>query len=567
MLLVFRWVLLVCLGLLAGFTALAQPAAAPLVLENGGSIPLEGRALYRVAPIAVQTPDELESQGAGMGWNVREAGQQHRLDGEALWIRFDADVRGDEAWYFTVASSGIDRVQMFHRADDGRWVMQEAGDSRAVSQWPVPGRVPTFELARPTGQPVPYWVRIEHARVDFGAELTLRSQSSLLAVREREQFLMGGYFGVAALLALVALANAATWRDRNFAAYAIYLITFTLGQAAYLGVGAQHLWNDELQWNALSTFLLPGLSAVAALWFVQVVTEPARFSRLLNQAVWGLILALMVAVLLDAAFPSRTVMHVRLLLTTAALALVAVLIGYVWRKGDDAEIRIIALGFVPVVVMALFPIARGLGLIPNNLFTRYGLAIGAAVEMPILFYALSRRGSRRREAQLRASALPRTDALTGLADRRNLLQRMEASLKRARSQRHTCALLVVRLGNYDAIATDYGREMLDRALVVTASHLRRCAADIDLAARVGERDFALLLEGPTSSDLANARAQQVVASGLRPSAALPPELTLRLLVTAAALPGEQVDAASTLQWMLATSAAVRPDTRKQIRML
>lgn len=567
MLLVFRWVLLVCLGLLAGFTALAQPAAAPLVLENGGSIPLEGRALYRVAPIAVQTPDELESQGAGMGWNVREAGQQHRLDGEALWIRFDADVRGDEAWYFTVASSGIDRVQMFHRADDGRWVVQEAGDSRAVSQWPVPGRVPTFELARPTGQPVPYWVRIEHARVDFGAELTLRSQSSLLAVREREQFLMGGYFGVAALLALVALANAATWRDRNFAAYAIYLITFTLGQAAYLGVGAQHLWNDELQWNALSTFLLPGLSAVAALWFVQVVTEPARFSRLLNQAVWGLILALMVAVLLDAAFPSRTVMHVRLLLTTAALALVAVLIGYVWRKGDDAEIRIIALGFVPVVVMALFPIARGLGLLPNSLFTRYGLAIGAAVEMPILFYALSRRGSRRREAQLRASALPRTDALTGLADRRNLLQRMEASLKRARSQRHTCALLVVRLGNYDAIATDYGREMLDRALVVTASHLRRCAADIDLAARVGERDFALLLEGPTSSDLANARAQQVVASGLRPSAALPPELTLRLLVTAAALPGEQVDAASTLQWMLATSAAVRPDTRKQIRML
>mgnify|MGYP003575707011 FL=1 len=564
---VFRWALLVGLGLLAGFTALAQPAAAPLVLENGGSIPLDGRALYRVAPAAVQTPEELERLGAGAAWKAREPGQQHRLNGEALWVRFDADVRADEAWFFTVASSGIDRVQMFHRADDGRWVVQEAGDSRAVSQWPVPGRVPTFELARPTGQPVTYWVRIEHARVDFGAELALQSQSSLLAVREREQFLMGGYFGVAALLALVALANAATYRDRNFAAYAIYLITFTLGQAAYLGVGAQHLWNDDLQWNALSTFLLPGLSAVAALWFVQVVTEPARFSRLLNQIVWGLILALLVAVMLDTWFPSREIMHARLALTAAALALVCVVIGFVWRKGDDAEIRIIALGFVPVLVMALFPIARGLGLLPNSLFTRYGLAIGAAMEMPILFYALSRRGSRRREAQLRASALPRTDALTGLADRRNLLQRMEASLKRARSQRHTCALLVVRLGNYDAIATEYGREMLDRALVVTASHLRRCAADIDLAARVGERDFALLLEGPTSSDLANARAQQVVASGLRPSAALPPELTLRLLVTVAALPGEQVDAASTLQWMLATSAAVRPDTRKQIRML
>jgi diguanylate cyclase (GGDEF)-like protein len=564
---VFRWALVVCLGLLAGLPVLSQPAPEPLVLGNGGAVPLEGKALYWIDAARLQTPEELERQGPAITWKVRQAGQQHRLNGEALWIRFDAEVRGHEAWYFSVASSGIDRVQMFHRSDDGRWVVQEAGDSRPVSQWPVPGRVPTFELARPTGKPVTYWVRIEHARVDFGAELTLRSQSNLLGVREREQFLLGGYFGVALLLALVALANAATYRDRNFASYALYLITFTLGQAAYLGVGAQHLWNHALEWNAVSTFLLPGLSAVAALSFVQVVTEPARFSRLLNQLAWGLILALLIAVILDAWLPSRTIMHARLGLTTAALALVCLLIGYVWRKGDDTEIRIIALGFVPVLVMALFPIARGFGLLPNNVFTRYGLAIGAAVEMPILFYALSRRGSRRREAQLRASALPRTDALTGLADRRNVLQRMEASLKRARSQKHTCALLVVRLGNYEAIVAEYGREMLDRALVVTASHLRRCAADIDLAARVAEHDFALLLEGPTSTDLANARAQQVVASGLRPSAALPPELTLRLQVTVAALPGEQRDAAATLQWMLATAAAVRPDSRKQIRML
>jgi len=563
----FRAAVLLLLGLVLGFAALSHPTPAPLVLNDGGSVPLEGKALYWVGPDRLKTPDELEHAGIEIPWAVREAGQQSRLDRQALWIRFAAEVRSDEAWYFTVASSGIDRVQMFHRAEDGRWVVQEAGDSRPVSQWPVPGRVPTFELARPTGEPIAYWVRIEHERVDFGAELTLRSQSNLLGEREREQFLLGGYFGVALLLALVALANAATYRDRNFAAYAVYLITFTLGQAAYLGVGAQHLWNDWLDWNALSTFLLPALSTVAALWFVQVVTEPARFSRVLNQMVWGLILVLLAAVLLESLVPSREIMHARLSLTAGGLALVCVVIGYVWRKGDDAEIRIIALGFVPVLVMALFPIARGLGLVPNSLFTRYGLAIGAAMEMPILFYALSRRGSRRREGQLRASALPRTDALTGLANRRNLLQRMEASLKRARGQRHTCALLLVRLGNYDAIASDYGREMLDRALVVTASHLRRCAADIDLAARVGDRDFALLLEGPTSSDLANARAQQIVASGLRPSSALPAELTLRLHVTVAALPGEQIDAASTLQWVMATAAAVRPDSRKQIRML
>jgi len=222
---------------------------------------------------------------------------------------------------------------------------------------------------------------------------------------------------------------------------------------------------------------------------------------------------------------------------------------------------------VPVLVMALFPIARGLNLIPNSLFTRYGLSMGAALEMPILFYALSRRGSRRRESQLRASALPHTDALTGLADRRTLLERMEAALARARQQKHSCALLVAKVANAEAIASEHGRDTLDRALVVTASHLRRAATDVDLAARVGDREFALLLEGPSSPEIASSRAQQLVASGLRNSLALPQEMTLRLLVVITLLPDQQPDAESSLIWALDALAAVRPDSRKQIRPL
>jgi two-component system, sensor histidine kinase LadS len=250
----------------------------------------------------------------------------------------------------------------------------------------------------------------------------------------------------------------------------------------------------------------------------------------------------------DTVWPTRELLLARLVLTTVALGFVALLIGLVWTKADDPDIRIIALGFVPVLVMALFPIARGLGLIPNSIFTRYGLAIGAALEMPILFYALSLRGSRRREAQLRASALPRTDALTGLADRRSLLQRLEAALARARHQKHPCALLLVKLANQDAIATAHGREMVDRALVVVASHLRRAATDIDLVARVADRCFALLLEGPTTPDIALDRAQ-------------------RLQVVVAMLPDQQPDAEGALQWAQAALDLVRPESRKQIRSL
>lgn len=570
-------ILTACLALLCVLaTATARGGAVPdsgptvsaIVLDaSHASIPLAGRAQAWIEPGRAGTVQEIAAADDALGWQPLDASRQYRLDGATLWVRFDVQRRDAVRWFVAVGLSGADQVQLFHQNTRGGWDVQEAGDSRPVSQWPLPGRVPTFELQDQDGGSGRFYLRIVHDRVDFAAPLRLYSQGELLAAREREQLLFGAYFGLSLLLVLVSLLNWIGYRDRLFGVYAAYLLCFTAGQAAYVGAGAQHLWNDWLAWNAESTFLLPALAAPAGLWFVHTVTEPARFSHALHRTVQVLIVVLVVAALIDPLLPTRALLGMRLALTGLSVPLVALLIGLVWRKGDDPDIRIIALGFVPVLVMALFPIARGLNLVPNSLFTRYGLSMGGAMEMPILFYALSRRGSRRREGQLRASALPRTDALTGLADRRSLLQRMDAALSRARQQKHACALLVVKVANLDAIAADHGRDTLDRALVVMASHLRRAGSDVDTAARVGEREFALLLEGPTTADTATSRAQQLVASGLRPSSALPQDLTLRVMVVIAMLPDQQPDADSTLRWALDALAGVRPDSRKQIRAL
>ncbi|HSV34894.1 MAG TPA: 7TM diverse intracellular signaling domain-containing protein [Ramlibacter sp.] len=551
-------------------TPVLQPAPPVRVIPLNAQharISLDGRSLYAIDPTGVRSVDQVEAGAAPLSWSLRQPGTSYRIDGSALWIQFDAAGAGDQRWYLEIESSGIDRAQLFYRAADGRWVVQEAGDSKAVSQWPLPGRFPTFELAPVAQQPVRYWLRIEHERVDFASPVTLYSQAALIASREREQFLLGGYFGLALLIALVAGANAAVYRDRNFAVYAVYVSTLAAGQLAYLGVGAQHLWNEWLKWNEVSTFVLPGVSSAAALWFARTVTEPARFSRALDLAVWSLIAALLSAVALDTVLTSRTSLALVLVLILLALAVVIGLILLVWTQGEDPYIRMIALGFLPVVVMALFPLARGLNLIPASALTRYALSIGAALEMPVLLYALSLRGSRRREAQVRAAALSRNDALTGLAHTRTLLQRLESTITRARSLKHACALLAVKIANFEAIAAEFGREIADRALVVTASQLRHAITDVDLAARVGDHDFMLLLEGPTTTENALSRAQQVVAGGLRPSDALPAGTTLKFYVTVALLPDKELDAVGSLGWLRDALNAMRADTRKLIRPL
>ncbi len=529
-------------------------------------ISLDGRSRYWVDVTGIRTPDEVEARFASIPWGLREAGRTYNIDGSALWFQFDAQSVGGR-WFVEIASSGVDRAQLFYRAADNSWVEQEAGDSTPVSQWPLPGRFPTFELSPETGKTVRYWLRVEHARVDFASPIAIYDQSRLLASREREQFLLGAYFGLAALITLIAAANGAVHRDRNFTAYAVYVGTLALGQLAYLGVGAQHLWDEWLRWNEIATFVLPGISAASALWFARTVTEPARFSKALDLAVWSLIFALLSAVALDTALTSRTSFALLMGLTVLAMVIVAVLVVLVWVRGDDPYIRLIALGFLPVLVMALFPVARGLNLIAASGLTRYALSIGAAIEMPVLFYALSLRAARRREAQYRAAGLSHNDPLTGLAHVRTLLQRLADSLARARNLRHPCALLAVKISNLDAVAAEFGRETADRALVIAASFLRKAITDVDLAARVGDREFAVLLEGPTTTEVALSRAQQIVASGLRPVDALPAGTILRFCITVALLPERELDAAGSLKWAQDAVEAMPPDSRKLIRPL
>jgi GGDEF domain-containing protein len=58
-------------------------------------------------------------------------------------------------------------------------------------------------------------------------------------------------------------------------------------------------------------------------------------------------------------------------------------------------------------------------------------------------------------------------------------------------------------------------------MVLAAARIRAAAQTRDTVARVGDSHFALLMEGPMTSDGVNQVATKILASGLRPSRELP----------------------------------------------
>lgn len=378
----------------------------------------------------------------------------------------------------------------------------------------------------------------------------------------------GAYFGMVGLLVAACTSHAVMDRDRNLAALALYLVLVAAAQAVGLGLTGLHLWPGDPEQEQLAQRITPGAAAAAGLWLMKVVAEPARFSRVLDMACWSFLAALLSAVAMHAFVDTRASHALVTGLAAGAWAVGAGLIALAWRQDRDAGIGWIALGFLPGALAAGWHLLQALDGSGGEAVTNpWALTVGAALQAPVLYVALRRRTTRRQAASQRAAELHHSDALTGLHDRRTLVQRMDDAMARARLLRHSCAVLGVRLSNHHELLDDLGRETANRALVVAASVLRQAASDIDVVARIGERDFALLIEGPTNAETALARAQQVVAHGLQEARALPRDTLLKFHVAVALLPDHELDARRCLKWMAEACDAMRADPRRAIRAI
>jgi diguanylate cyclase (GGDEF)-like protein/PAS domain S-box-containing protein len=119
------------------------------------------------------------------------------------------------------------------------------------------------------------------------------------------------------------------------------------------------------------------------------------------------------------------------------------------------------------------------------------------------------------EATRRIDSLSHTDALTGLANRQVLMERIGFALALARRDGTPCALLRIDLDRFKHINDTLGHSTGDRVLVEVAQRLRESLREVDRVARLGSDDFALLLH-QADACVADTAAHRVLAAMQRP---------------------------------------------------
>jgi diguanylate cyclase (GGDEF)-like protein/PAS domain S-box-containing protein len=92
----------------------------------------------------------------------------------------------------------------------------------------------------------------------------------------------------------------------------------------------------------------------------------------------------------------------------------------------------------------------------------------------------------------------RTDYLTGLANRRYFMERAEQEVSRLKRHGGDIAVLMLDLDHFKRINDDYGHRTGDETLRAFSQCCRLAVRDIDILARMGGEEFAILL--PQTSD-------------------------------------------------------------------
>lgn len=494
------------LGVTACLPALAGASDQPLVpdlppvaqLTPGHVTPLEVQVLEAYAgdpQVAVVASGSFDDRFAPF----RSRGS-HLLTAP-LWFRIPAPVAtsGEGTNPVLLARSGIDQpVELYAR---------RGGTSIALSPATL---VPQFGGAQDTvfalppgldpGQPLYARVtRTGRATTDlhFSAS-TLKRTLEDAAVHERVIALA---FGALMAMALSTLLVRFVLTDRL---YPLYGTLFSL-QALYLA----YFSGQGFHWPILSlarpvssyAWNVPvAISAAAACLFIREFANLRLFSPRVYRAFGSFAVAFVVLAAANVlrVFPplSPLVAAVGNLMFLGGAIFTLVVSFLAWRGGNRAA------GWFLIAwsLLSTFQILTALRLLYARAddaegLLYYGLAPSMVAAAVLIALGTSDRVRQQTIALTDAERRAQTDPLTGVLNRRSLIERLDAACMRARARGHPLSVLFIDLDHFKQINDSYGHAAGDACLSAIIAPIHAELRQSDVIGRYGGEEFVVILTG------------------------------------------------------------------------
>ncbi len=421
----------------------------------------------------------------------------------ALWLHLPLEVSGgDGQWLLSIDYAALETVDV-HVLEKGQEIgHHRIGAGMPVGQRPLASRIPAAELDFPAAGSYDLFIRVQ-SNSSLVIPIRLQKPVDFHLEQSAVGILQGALVGVALVLMLFSLAQWSNNGGVMFACYALKVVSFALFSLSHYGLLSQFLLSADALIDMKFSPVSVLLAIVAGCGFVSTSLNVRQTQPLAN---FGLIVLSLAATLIMCLALAGWIDYRSTFFMTALIGPLMPLLA-VWsaianmRAGDRAGAYMLV-GWVlyscGAITFAL--LIRGV-LVPANYWTLHAVQFGVLLEMLMLLKVLIIRiDALRLEAENTAVekeallSMALTDSLTGLANRRGLMQELESALAGVTPDRRL-ALYFMDLDGFKAVNDREGHAAGDRLLVGFAHRLNDVCRGKDIVARYGGDEFVMVAVG------------------------------------------------------------------------
>lgn len=462
-----------------------------------------------------------------------------------LRLRFDTTSEPPGRRLLEIGHASLDRVDMYLSSNGGPWLHQHSGDRIPFEARPVAHRNHVFDLQLLPNSQYTLYLRVA-SEGTLSVPVTLWQPNALWHADQIGYALLSLYYGLLLGLLVYNLFLYLALKEKLYLIYVAFVGLLAVGQAGLAGLSSQFIWPHDPWLAHLSpTAGVAAAGAFGALFvqgFLGSMPRRMHLQWLMPLVSIAYTLTFLCAVFWSYFHAALAVNLISLVFASGALTMGA---GALVKRQPGA--RFFVLAWVSLLLGILIIALHNLGVLPSNAFTSNALLIGSALEMLLLSLALADRinGIQRLHEQAQGEALKvrqqmvealreserrlesrvqeRTlaleeanqalresqqlleqqanhDALTGLANRKLLTDRLDGAVARARRNKTRFAVIMADLDRFKAVNDSLGHAAGDEVLREVSNRLQSSVRASDTVARVGGDEFVLLVEDIGTAD-------------------------------------------------------------------
>jgi len=308
------------------------------------------------------------------------------------WVKFrvinESDI--DREWVLEISYPHIDKINIFVLSDNDTIDEKRiAGDHLEFSKREFEHRNFVFKFKEMAGRDRTFYIRFETEGL-MNIFLTMMSAKGFTEINNREQIMLGLYYGAIFVMLLYNLFLFFSVRDKSYLFYVLYYLFLSIFQLSMNGLAYQYLWPDAVWWANNSIPLILMLSIGFAVQFSRVFLNIPRFLPKID-GILKTVLSVIIVVLPFSLFADyKFILYISMIITIFSAVILTV-----------SSIKILTIGFIParfyVIAWTAFWTGtvlyalRSFSIIPNNAVTGWGYQAASLMEVVLISLGLADR--------------------------------------------------------------------------------------------------------------------------------------------------------------------------------